>query len=158
MSPDASVYNVIPIQGRLTDDSGNPIDGTRVITFSLYATFYATTPVCQDADSVNEDNGLFNAAMDSCTSSDIDGKRLFLGIQVEGDYEITPRQSIYPVPYAFSLRPGAIISGTTSVAIVHIENHHESGRGLRAYAMSETGTNYAVVGGSRSPDGYGGYF
>jgi hypothetical protein len=57
-----------------------------------------------------------------------------------------------------SLRPGAIISDTTSNAIVHIENWHTSGRGLRAYAMSESGTNYGVVGASRSPDGYAGYF
>jgi hypothetical protein len=157
-SPDTPVYNVIPIQGRLTDDGGNPIDGYRVITFSLYATSYATTPLCQDDDSVMIDNGLFNAEMDWCDSSDIDGKRLYLGIQVEGDDEMTPREPIYPVPYAFSLRPGAIISASTSVAILHVENWHSSGRGLRAYAMSETGTNYAVVGGSRSPGGYGGYF
>ncbi|MDY7079675.1 MAG: hypothetical protein SXV54_22545 [Chloroflexota bacterium] len=154
----ASVYNVIPIQGRLTDQSGAPIDGARIITFSLYSSSYVTTPVCQDDDSVNIDNGLFSAEMDYCTSSDIDGKRLYLGIQVEGDDEMVNRQAIYPVPYAFSLRPGAIISGSTSVAILHVENYHSSGRGIRAYAMSETGTNYAVVGGARSSDGYGGYF
>jgi hypothetical protein len=71
---------------------------------------------------------------------------------------MTPRQAIYPVPYALGLRPGAIISDTTSNALVHIENWHTSGRGLRAYGMSESGTNYGVVGASRSPDGYGGYF
>jgi hypothetical protein len=152
------VYNVIPIQGRLTDDGGTPIDGYRTITFSLYATSYTTTPLCQDDDSVNVENGLFTAEMDWCESSDIDGKRLYLGIQVEGDEEMTPRESIYPVPYAFSLRPGAIISGSTSTAILHVENWHSSGRGVRAYAMDETGANFAVVGGSRSPAGYGGYF
>ena len=46
LSPDASVYNVIPIQGKLSDDNGNPIDGTRTMTFSLYATSYDTTPLC----------------------------------------------------------------------------------------------------------------
>ncbi len=157
-SPDTPVYNVIPIQGRLTDDNGTPIDGYRTITFSLYANTYDTIPLCQDDDSVLVDNGLFNAEMDWCTSSDIDGKRLYLGIWVEGDEEMTPREPIFPVPYAFSLRPGAIISGSTSSAIVHVENWHASGRGIRSYAMSETGTNYAMVGGSRSPDGYGGYF
>ncbi|MCB9420597.1 MAG: hypothetical protein H6667_12390 [Ardenticatenaceae bacterium] len=154
----ASVYNVIPIQGRLTDNNGNPLDGYHVITFTLYATSYDTTPLCQDDDSVNVDNGLFNAEMDWCTSSDIDGKRLFLGIQVEGDTEMTPRKEIYPVPYAFSLRPGAIISGSLSSAVLHVENWSSSGRGVRVYAMSETGTNYGIVGASRSPDGYGGYF
>jgi len=154
----SSVSSVIPIQGQLTDSGGSPIDGSRVITFSLYSSFYGITPVCQDDDFVDVDNGLFNAEMDNCTSTDINGKALYLGIQVEGDAEMSPREAIYPVPYAYSLRPGAIISGTTSVAILHIENHHASGRGLRSYAMSETGTNFGVVGASRSPDGYGGYF
>jgi hypothetical protein len=63
------------------------------------------------------------------------------------------------VPYAWSLRPAAIISySLNSNAILHIENSGSSGRGLRAYAMAPSGTNYGVVGASRSPDGYGGYF
>ena len=71
---------------------------------------------------------------------------------------MTPRQPIYPVPYAMSLKPGAVISGTRSDAIVHIENSNSSGRGLRAYATDTSGTNYGVIGASKSPDGYGGYF
>lgn len=157
-APDVPVYNVIPIQGRLTDGNGTPIDGYRTITFTLYATSWDDIPLCQDDDSVQVRNGLFNAEMDWCDASDIDGKRLYLGIEVEGDDEMTPRESIYPVPYAFSLRPGAIISGSTSSAILQVDNYHSSGRSVRAYAMAEEGTNYAIVGGSRSPDGYGGYF
>jgi hypothetical protein len=156
---EAAVANVIPIQGRLTDDDGNPIDGTRVITFSLYPSYYATTPVCQDDDLVSVDNGLFMAEMDWCYASDIDGKQLYLGIQVEGDDEMTQRKGIYPVPYAFSLRPGAEISASlASNAILHIENWGTAGRGLRAYAMDSTSANFGVVGASRSPAGFGGYF
>jgi hypothetical protein len=154
----AAVANVIPIQGRLTDDSGNPLNGTYSIRFRLYDAATGGTTLCEDEDNVAVTNGLFTANMDWCTASDIDGRQLYLGIQVEADSEMTPRQAIYPVPYAFSLKPGAIISHTTSSAIVHTENWHSSGRGLRGYAMSESGTNYGVVGASRSPDGYGGYF
>ena len=155
----SGTLDVISIQGRLTDDAGNPINGSRSITFSFYSSYAATTPVCQDNDSVDVDNGLFTAEIDWCTSSDIDGKALYLGIQVEGDAEMVNRTPIHPVPYAFSLRPGARISGTlSSNAILHIENWGATGRGLRAYAMSETGTNYGIVGASRSPAGYGGYF
>jgi len=97
--------------------------------------------------------------MNFCSASDIDGKQLYLGIQVGSDPEMTDRQAIYPVPYAFSLRPGAQISGTlSSDAILHIENWGTGGRGLRAYAMDESSTNYGVIGASRSPNGYGGYF
>jgi hypothetical protein len=152
------VQPAIPIQGRLTDSGGNPLDGTYDVTFRLYDHFSGGTLLCEDEDSVDVVGGLFTTHLSFCTSSDIDGRPLYLSIQVGSDPEMTPRQAIYPVPYAMSLRPGAIISDTTSNAIVHIENWYTTGRGLRAYAMSESGTNYGVVGASRSPDGYAGYF
>jgi hypothetical protein len=102
--------------------------------------------LCEDADLVPVSNGLFNAEMDSCTGEDIDGRQLWLGIKVGGDSEMTPRQGIYAVPYAWSLRPGARISDTIPGAIVQIESRSTSGQ------------NYAVVGASSSQDGYGGYF
>lgn len=154
----AAVAKSIPVQGRLTDEHGNPINGTRSITFSLYATSSGGSPLCSDNDSVQVANGLFTAYLDGCTSDGIDGKQLYLGIRVGSDAEMTPRQAIYPVPYAYSLRPTAVISGSSAGAIVHVENWATSGRGVRAYAMATTGENFGVVGASRSPQGYGGYF
>jgi hypothetical protein len=154
----ASVSSVVPIQGRLTDASGNPLTGSYNIRASLYDAGTGGTTLCSDLDTVSVDNGLFNMNINGCTASDIDGKQLYLGITVGSDPEMTPRQAIYPVPYAWSLRPGAEISGTTSGAIVHIENWDTSGRALRAYAMATSGVNYGVVGASRSSNGYGGYF
>ena len=90
------VSNVIPIQGRLTDSSGNPLDGTYAITATLYDASSGGTLLCQDDDNVTVDNGLFNMKMDFCSASDIDGKQLYLGIQVESD----PAQ----VPYTSNLR------------------------------------------------------
>ena len=155
---EAAVSASIPIQGRLTDADGNPLpDYPYQLTFSIYDVSSGGTELCQDQDYVTTSDGLFNTSM-YCSSSVFDGRQLYLGIRVEVDSEMTPRQAIYPVPYAFSLKPGAIISSSTSGAIVHIENSHTSGRGLRSYAMAESGTNYGVVGMSKSPDGYGGYF
>ena len=153
----AAVGSKIPVQGRLTDASGNPINGTRTITFTLYDKSSGGVILCQDDDDVEITNGLFNAYMDFCTSSDINGRALYLGIQAEGDDEMEDRQAIYPVPYAFSLKPGAVIS-TTGYPALHVESTNSSGRALRAYASATSGTNYGVVGASKSPDGYGGYF
>jgi hypothetical protein len=153
----AAGSNYIPIQGRLTDAAGNPLDGSYSMTFRLYNSRSADTALCEDANTVDVDNGLFSTYVKG-TGCDINGQQLWLGVQVGSDPEMEPRPFIDNVPYAWSLRPGAIISSTTSSAIVHIENWHTSGRGLRAYAMSESGGNYGVVGASRSPDGYGGYF
>ena len=160
VSPDApsASSNYIPIQGRLTDASGNPLNGTYLVTFRLYGVYEGGTALCTDTRSIQVNNGLFSYYFTGCTAA-LDGRQLYLGVQVESDAEMTPRQYIDNVPYAWTLRPGAVISGTLgSNAILHIENWGTGGRGLRAYAMSTTGANYGVTGASRSPDGYGGYF
>lgn len=155
----AAVSARIPLQGRLTDAGGRPLDGSYTIRFRLYSAPSGGVVLCEDTNSVSVDQGLFTTDIFGCSASDLDGKAVYLGVRVGSDPEMTPRQPIYPAPYAMSLRPGAQISATlASSAIVHIENHGSSGRGLRAYAMADTGTNYGVVGAYRSADGYGGYF
>jgi len=152
-----ALSNYIPIQGQLTDDTGAPLNGDYSLTFRLYEGSIGGTALCEDIRTVSVENGLFSHYFEGC--SEIDGKMLYLGIQVEDDPEMSPRQYIDNVPYAWSLRPGAVVSYTLgSNALLHLENSGTSGRGLRAYAMATSGTNYGVVGASRSPDGYGGYF
>jgi hypothetical protein len=136
----AEVANIIPIQGRLTDAGGNPIDGSRTITFTLYDQSWGGTVMCRDDDYVSVDDGLFTAFLNFCAPSDIDGRQLYLGIQVEGDEEMTPRRQIYPVPYAFSLLPGAVISDTAGGHILRLRNGG-SGTGLRSYSHSGTGVD-----------------
>jgi hypothetical protein len=107
------VTHDIPIQGRLTDADGHPVpDGTYAITFRLYNAEVGGDLLCQDADHPPVTDGLFTALMGPCTADDINGQELWLSIQVEGDPEMDPRQKIAPVPYARSLRPGAVISDT----------------------------------------------
>jgi len=143
----AAVGAIIPIQGRLTDASGSPINGTRTITFTLYDS--GGTALCQDDDEVSVDNGLFSAHMNWCMSEDINGQSLYLGIQVESDPEMTDRQPIYPVPYAWSLRPGARIEGTSDGSILTVQNSG-NGQGIHGYTQH----GYAGVEGM-SADWYG---
>ena len=155
---DASVYGGIPVQGRLTDANDHPISGNRYVTFSLYADNTGGIPLCFDKNYVALEDGLFSTFIGECYYV-VNGQALDLGIQVEGDPEMTPREPIYPVPYAFTLRPGAVISGARpNSPLLHIETWATTGRGIRVYALAESGTNYGVVGASKSPDGYGGYF
>jgi hypothetical protein len=156
-----AVASAVPIQGRLTDADGNPLTGGYSVIARIYDARAGGTELCSDTDTVIVEDGLFNMYLDGangCSSSDIDGKQLYLGITVGSDPEMIPRQGIYPVPYAWSLRPGATISGTINGAVLHIENWNTSGRALRAYAMATSGETYGVVGASRSSNGYGGYF
>lgn len=160
LGPDApDVHSdFIPIQGVLTDAAGNPLDGDFPVTYRLYGDYYSTTPLCTKTSLLEVDQGLFTGYMNAA-GCPIDGRILFLGIQVGEDAEMTPRQYIDNVPYAWSLRPGAVISDTlASTSILHIENWGSGGRGLRSYAMDQGSVNFGVVGASRSSTGYGGYF
>jgi hypothetical protein len=144
---EAQMNDVVPIQGRLTDDSGNPLDGVYSITFSIYDVATGGTALCSDTDNVAVANGLFNAEMDFCTSDDIDGRQLWLGIKVGSDPEMTPRQGIYGVPYAWSLRPGAqIVNTSTSAGAYGLqgESTQADGKGLYGYASSSTTTGHPI--------------
>jgi hypothetical protein len=155
----SNVNNYFPVQGRLTNASGNPLNGTYSMTFRLYDVVSGGTALCSDTNSVTVGNGLFNTEVWGDCQDDITGQQLYLSIQVESDPEMSPRQAVYAVPYAWSLRPGAVIEGLLgSNAIVHIENSGISGRGLRVYATDTTSVNYGIVGASTSPNGFGGYF
>ncbi len=112
--PAAVVSARIPIQGRLTDAGGSPINGTRAVRFTLYDSSVGGAAVCTDNTTVDVVDGLFSTYMSNCNSGDFDGTQLYLGIKVENDPEMTPRQEIYPVPYAWALRPGAIVMGADS--------------------------------------------
>lgn len=158
-----SLDDVIPIQGRLLDSHGNPINGTRTITMTLYDAASGGTALCADADNVTAVNGLFNAYMDTCTAQDLNGRQVWLGIRVGGDAEMTPRQRIYAVPYAWGLRPGAIISETSSSAILNVFNHG-TGWGLDAYSKGHDAVHgrsdandHAGVSGVNSGGGIGVY-
>lgn len=158
-APAAALDDKIMIQGRLTDASGNPLNGNYSITASIYDVSSGGTARCAETASVSVSNGLFNMGLDGCDNSDINGDQLYLGIKVGTDAEMTPRQGIYGVPYAHSLRPGAIVSGTVaSDATLHVVNSATDGRAVRGYALATSGTNYGVMGRSYSSSGYGGYF
>jgi hypothetical protein len=126
-----AVYNAVVYQGRLTDSGGNPINDTLDITLTLYADSAGTTQLCQDKDNNQSvDNGLFTFYLDGsdrCTPNDINGRAVYLGVQVEGNDEMTPRRAIYPVPYAFSLRPGAIImDDANDDPVLWVENAYDN--------------------------------
>jgi hypothetical protein len=105
----ATASGAIPIQGRLTDASGNPLNGTYSIRFRLYDVETGGTPLCSDINSVSVADGLFSSYVSGCYN-DLYGQKVWLGVEVENDGEMTPRQVIHSVPYALSLRPRAVIS------------------------------------------------
>jgi hypothetical protein len=161
----ASVSDFIPIQGRLTDADGNPLDGSYHLTLRLYDVDEGGTALCEDRWPVDVSRGLFSTYMIS-EDCPIDGRQLYLGIEVENDGEMTPRAFIDNVPYAWSLRPGATINGDESDGILSVENVNG---GTFSYAVMGTssGSGYGVIGtsstgagvwGMSSGGGWAGYF
>jgi len=113
--------NYIPIQGRLTNSAGHALNGTYTLTFRLYDVLTGGSSLCHDSNNVVVENGLFSTFMkaDNCP---IDGRQLYLGIEVGDDGEMAPRKYIDNVPYAWSLRPGAKVEYSLSDPILTINN------------------------------------
>lgn len=146
----AIVEGRVPIQGRLTNASGNPLNGNYQITASIYNVSSGGTALCSRTQTVNVSNGLFNMTINNCTAAHINGQQLWLGIKVGTDAEMTPRQAIYSVPYAWSLRPGAAIIGAQddiNMPILHV-NNTGSGRAIHAVTNGHT----AIEGWNASTD------
>jgi len=137
----AAVGSYIPIQGRLTDASGNPLNGTfNNISLSIYTTGTGGSSLCQVTPSnLQVSNGLFSTSI-PCSSSVVNGQQLYLGVQVGTDTEMSPRQLIYPVPYAFSLKPGANIIDNSSGTLLVVQNNG-SGTGVYGYSLSGEGVH-----------------
>jgi hypothetical protein len=127
----------ISYQGRLMDSSGKPVNGITTLTFRLYETESGGNPLWDFTTGVESMDGFFsiNLPVDPAI---FDGRQLWLGVQVQGEAEMSPRQSISTVPYAHSLRPGAVISATldsftSSGALLGLVNSDASTNG--GYAL-----------------------
>jgi len=107
-------------QGVLTNENGQPLNGTVQITYRLFSTLTGGTQLYSETENVTITDGLFNSVVGpstvvaGLTPEDLT-KPLFMEIQVaNGVYTETlaPRQRLYGSPYAFTLMPGAVISST----------------------------------------------
>jgi len=163
ITAESALDDGIFIQGRLMNSSGTPINGSVHIKASLYSASSGGTALCTDTDIVNVSSGLFTMRMDYCNNNDIDGQQLWMGITVGSDPEMTPRQPIYAVPYARSLRPGAVIDGSNTITILNVVNHG-SGQGVSAYSREHDAiyghsdaNNHAGVSGVNTNGGIGAY-
>ena len=110
VSISAAVSSKFSYQGVLKED-GDPVTGDRDMTFRLYTDEACTAQSGSDIvkSDVEVTDGLFSVELE-VTHDDIDGRGLWLGAEVGGT--TIGCQEILRVPYALSLRPGAVISGT----------------------------------------------
>ncbi len=95
----APIPTEINYQGYLTDDSGNPLDGSYTVVFSLYDQATGGDPLWKQESKVDVSAGLFSVLLKHLGEENFSGDR-FLGVQVGDDDEMIPRQQLTSVAYA----------------------------------------------------------
>jgi hypothetical protein len=114
-----AMNNSIPIQGKLTDAGGNPLNGNYEMKATIYDHESAGTALCTDTDTIVVTKGLFVMNFANCSSNVFGGvTQLYLGIQVGSDLEMTPRQPLYGAPFAHGLVNGVLSSAATTYQFI----------------------------------------
>lgn len=122
---DASVPHLINYQGRLTDTSGKPLEGSYSITFRIYDAESAGNMLWEETHAgVVIQKGIFSVLLGSVTNLNLAfDKPYFLEIKV-GTEVMSPRQRIAASAYAFmaenviSLPKGIITMWSGSIAAI----------------------------------------
>ncbi len=105
-------------QGRLTNPSGEPLNGSYDMSFAIHNSATGGTALYTETDSVTVTDGLFDtvvgpgSAVSGLEPADL-AQPLWLEVQVSDGAiteTLTPRQRLYGAPYAFTLMPGTVIS------------------------------------------------
>ena len=155
--PGGSVPSVINYQGMLLNQSsGDPVpDGNYSIVFSLYDVDAGGSPLWQETQNAAVHNGLFSVLLGSNVSlnaSLFDESPRYLGVKVAGDSEMTPRQLLASVPYAFHAEEaGHALTGPNyqQIALLRwyeaIETGHNFSVGDNPYALAFDGANIWVA-------------
>ena len=103
---EAQIPRTLSYQGILTDSAGNPkADGTYSMMFSLYTVSSGGTALWVESKTVNVSKGLFYTILGDLTpfgNSIKFDRQYWLGVQVGGQPELTPRIQLTGVPYSFS--------------------------------------------------------
>src|SRR4030042_2086287 len=101
----ADLPKLINFQGRLTDSSGKFVaDGDYSVTFKLYTDSTGGSAKWTETQIVSVSKGLFNVTLgldNPIPDSIFNYSNVWLGIQVESDPEMTPRQRLSSLGYSY---------------------------------------------------------
>lgn len=97
----AQVPRLISYQGRLTDSSDAPLEGTYDVTFRIYDAEGGGALLWEETQSVLIQTGVFSIFLGGTTDLDLAfDQPYWLAIKVGSDSEMTPRQQIASSGYA----------------------------------------------------------
>jgi hypothetical protein len=137
----ADIPKVLNFQGRLTDASGKFVsDGNYSLTFKIYSDSTGGSSKWSETQTVVVSKGLFNASLGVLTpipDSIFNYSNAWLGIQVGADPEMTPRQRLSSLGYAYR---GAKADSSS------YSSNSDRLDGLHASDFSSTATDYGRSG------------
>jgi microcystin-dependent protein len=98
----AGVPNTLNYQGTLTNNTGEPVTGSKTIVFKLYNVVSGGTALWTETKTVTVTNGNFSVVLGSTTplTADKFTGDTWIGIKVGTDAEMAPRQKLTSVAYA----------------------------------------------------------
>lgn len=100
----SAMPNVMSYQGKLNDRQGNPINGSKTMTFTIYDAPSGGNALWTETQSVTIVNGIFNVELGNVTplSANVFAPdNIYLGLRVENDNEMSPKQKISSTAYSF---------------------------------------------------------
>ena len=120
----AAAPNLINYQGRLVDNNGNPMTGTKSVVFKIFDAASAGTQLWTETQSVTLENGIFSVKLGAAaalTSNVYSADDRYLEITVDA-VTLAPRVQLVSVPFALaasnitsannvSISTGVIVSG-----------------------------------------------
>ena len=119
LAPQATIPSTFNYQGFLRNPDGSLVSGSRNITLKIYNQAASGTPLHQETFAgVPVRDGLFNVVLGDGTALPANlftnNAPLFIGVVVNTDPELIPRQRVHPVPWALqatTLVPNANVQG-----------------------------------------------
>jgi hypothetical protein len=120
----APVPATLTQQGRILDaTTGDPVSSKVQIVFNVYADKTGGTALWTETQSITLDDGYFSAQLGSVPTvppaptldTVFDGSVRYLGVTVGTDAEMTPREALTSVPYAFIAGNAATAATAASV-------------------------------------------
>jgi len=163
----STAYTAIPqkinYQGYLTDPQGIPIGDTVSIAFSIYSQASGGMALWTETRSVTLTDGLFSVDLGNSTPITLPfDTQYYLGVRIGSDSEMTPRQPMTSVGYAFrakeaySVKDNAVtttVIANDAVTTDKISDDAISGDKIAPATITSTNIANGAVGSSQIGDG-----
>ncbi len=148
-APQAAIPNTFNYQGFLRNPDGTPMNGN----YGIGLTFYdqasgGNTWAGGSWPNVPVRDGLFNVVMENVGDLFTAHSPLYIGVSVNGEPELIPRQRIHPVPWASlantatTLAPDATVSNLNLTGVTKLGNATVNTRNDNLLELNSNGAGF----------------